>query len=131
MIKSFVINNCHQERKGSKIYLEYSVNCILYKSYKCAFCITDYIRIIMHKESGAVVFRAESCLIERYYRDGIRPIMQNFGIRSASVIQRHKLTERGIINLYCHNLWLLIKGFRERIAVLICTLLPPFGAGKL
>lgn len=46
----------------------------------------------MHKESG-VVFRAESCLIERHYRDGITAIMQNFGIRSASVIRRHKLAK--------------------------------------
>lgn len=26
---------------------------------------------------------------------------------------RHKLTTKGIINLYCHNLRLLIKGFKE------------------
>lgn len=88
----------------AQIYPEHSANCTLHKLHKCAVYITDCIRAIMRKESGAVVLRAESCLIERYYRDGIRPIMQNFRIRSASVIRRHKLAGRGIINLYCHNL---------------------------
>jgi len=107
--------------------LRFISHCINYINVRY---IIDYIKPIIHKESG-VVFRAESCLIERHYRDGIRTIMQNFGIRSASVIRRHKLTRQGIINLYCYNLWLLIKGFRKGIAVLICTLLPPYGRGTL
>lgn len=68
-------------------FVSYRIN------YINAQYITDYIKTITRKESG-VVSRAKSCLIERHYRDGITTIMQNFGIGSASVIRRHKLTER-------------------------------------